>query len=110
MTEDKFRQLALSFPETEEKAHMGHPDFRVGGKIFATIAKPGKGVAMVKLTRDEQERFVAADSKAFEPVGGTWGLRGATYVQLRSAKLGMTRDALESAWRSTAPKKLVARS
>ena len=110
MTEDTFRRLALELPEAVEGSHMGHPDFRVGGKIFASIPRSGKGLGMVKLTPDEQERFMAADPKAFERVNGTWGLRGATYVRLKAAKQAMTRDALKSAWRSTAPKKLTTRS
>jgi hypothetical protein len=97
MTEDNFRELALSLPDAEESAHMGHPDFRVRGKIFATLPKPGKGLGMVKLKPDQQEQFVALDSKTFEPVGGKWGLRGATYVNLRAAKTAMVRDALLAA-------------
>ena len=110
MTEEAFRKLALALPEAVEASHMGHPDFRVAGKIFATIPKPGQGMGMVKLTPDEQERFLSADPKAFERVNGTWGLRGATYVRLRVVKSAIAREALRSAWQSTAPKRLVPRS
>ena len=107
MTEDDFRQLALALPESEEREHMGHPDFRVGGKIFATLRSPREGFGMVKLTRDDQEMFVALDPDAFAPVQGKWGERGCTNVNLRAAKKNMTRDALLAAWRSTAPKRLL---
>lgn len=110
MTEDGFRKLALEMPEAVEASHMGHPDFRVAGKIFATIPKPGKGLGMVKLTPDEQERFLSADPKAFARVDGTWGLRGATYVRLKAVRSAIAREALRSAWQSNAPKKLIARS
>lgn len=106
-TEKMFRQLALSLPETEESSHMGHPDFRVRGKIFATLAHPAKGWAMVKLTPDQQEMLVRAEPKIFTPVHGGWGKRGATYVQLTAATKPKLRDALITAWKNTAPKTLV---
>src|ERR1700740_1614505 len=55
MTAEEFRKMALSLPEASEAAHMGHPDFRVGGKIFATLSPPGQGWAMVKLTPEQQD-------------------------------------------------------
>ena len=61
MTVDEFRSIALSFPETEERAHMNHPDFRVGGKIFATLSYPNESFGMVKLFPDQQAEFVAGD-------------------------------------------------
>lgn len=67
MTAEEFRRMALSLPEASEGAHMGHPDFRVGGKIFATLSPPGQGWAMVKLTREQQESFVQAEPKVFTP-------------------------------------------
>ena len=67
MTANDFRRLALSLPETEERAHMDHPDFRVAGKIFATLGYPDHGWAMVKLTPVEQEMFVKAQPKVFDP-------------------------------------------
>ena len=86
---------------------MGHPDFRVGGKIFATLRAPGDGFGMVKLTPDDQERFMSADPRAFSPAAGKWGQRGCTYVELSRAKKNMTREAVVAAWRSTAPKRLL---
>lgn len=108
MTAKEFRKLALSFPEAVESAHMGHPDFRVGGKIFATLGYPKEGWAMVKLAPVEQEMFVKAEPKSFQPVKGGWGWKGATNVFLKAAKTEPVRRALEAAWSMTAPKKLVA--
>ena len=107
MTEDAFRRLALSLPQTEERAHMGHPDFRVGGKIFATLRAPTTGWGMVKLPPLEQRLFVLAEPDVFVPVKGAWGRRGATYVLLKSARQEKVRDALLAAWRRTAPKRVV---
>ncbi len=107
MSEDEFRNLALSLPETLESAHMGHPDFRVGGKVFATLRHAGKGSAMVKLTPQQQTDFVAAAPKIFEPVKGGWGRQGCTTVRLDAATESVVREALVVAWRNTAPKKLV---
>ena len=109
MTPDNFRRVALSFPETAERAHMDHPDFRVGGKIFATLGYPEKGWAMVKLPPEEQHNFVEAYAGAFVPLKGTWGLRGATSVRLKAAHQAVVRRALAAAWRSTAPKSVVER-
>jgi hypothetical protein len=106
MTANDFRRLALSFPETEERAHMDHPDFRVGGKIFATLGYPEDGWAMVKLTPMEQEMFVKAQPTVFNPCAGVWGRRGATNVRLKSARKPTLRRALEAAWRLTAPRTL----
>ena len=106
MTAEEFRKMALSLPEASEAAHMGHPDFRVGGKIFATLSPPGQGWAMVKLTPEQQESFVQAEPKVFEPFNGAWGRDGATKVNLRAAKKGSLRTALVFAWRNRAPKRL----
>ena len=106
MTAKDFREIALSLPESIESAHMDHPDFRVGGKIFATLDAPSKGWGMVKLWPDQQAEFLKSDPKAFKPAQGAWGLRGATYVHLRAAKKPAVRRALIAAWRNTAPKKL----
>ena len=86
MTAGDFRRMALSFPEAMESAHMDHPDFRVGGRIFATLGYPDTGVGMVKLFPDQQAEFVRAEPKVFAPVKGGWGRRGATHVRLKAAK------------------------
>src|SRR6266571_1731833 len=81
MTVREFRSIALSLPQVSEAAHMGHPDFRVGGRIFATLGYPRSGWGMVKLTREQQELFVRAQPVAFAPVKGAWGRAGATNVR-----------------------------
>jgi len=106
MTPDSFRKLALTLPEALEVGHMGHPDFRVGGKIFATLGYPDARWAMVKLTPEQQEAFVVADPVAFTPVKGGWGRGGATNVLLRKAKVASVRTAVMTAWRNVAPAKL----
>lgn len=105
MTADEFRELALELPEAVESSHMDHPDFRVKGKIFATLSG-GEEWGMVKLTPEEQALFVRTDSKAFEAFPGAWGKRGCTKVVLARADATSVRQALVTAWRNTAPKKL----
>jgi len=107
MTAEEFRKMALSLPETAEASHMRHPDFRVGGKIFATLGPPGQGWAMVKLTPDQQEAFARSEPEVFSAFNGAWGTSGATKVQLRTAKKTTLRNALVLAWRNRAPKSLV---
>ena len=106
MTPDNFRRIALSLPETIEKAHMSHPDFRVCGKIFATLGYPDQSLGMVKLTPEQQAAFVKAEPDAFVPVKGGWGLRGCTHVRLKKVKKPALERALLTAWRNTAPKNL----
>ena len=106
MTREQFRRMALTFPETAEGTHMDHPDFRVGGKIFATLSYPDEKWGMVKLTPEQQEEFVRAEPEIFVPVTGGWGRRGATSVRLRSAKRATLRRAMEAAWCNNAPKEL----
>ncbi len=103
----EFRRIALSFPEAVENAHMDHPDFRVGGKVFATLGYPEKGYGMVKLPPKEQVFFIEAEPDAFAPAKGVWGVRGATIVRLRAANKTSLRRALAAAWRNTAPKRLI---
>jgi hypothetical protein len=107
MTANAFRKLALALPETEERQHMNHPDFRVAGKIFATLGYPDKSRAMVKLSPEDQHNFSKDYPEAFIPVRGAWGRRGATSVHLKTAKKETLRKALQAAWRNTAPKRLV---
>ena len=106
MTLDGFRRLALSFPEAVENSHMKHPDFRVRGKIFATLGYPDKTRGMVKLTPEQQEEFVRTDPKVFTSVKGGWGLKGATSVHLRPARKNVLRRAIAAAWCNAAPKPL----
>ena len=97
MTAAGFRKLALALPGAEEGAHMNHPDFRVGGKIFATLGYPRAGWAVVMLTPEDQAAFVAMKPAAFVPVRGKWGEQGATNIILRYATPSVVRAALEAA-------------
>lgn len=97
MTASDFRRLALSTPDAIEGAHMGHADFRVRGKIFATLGYPDKAVGMVKLTPEQQRAFCQSDSAAFVPVKGAWGEKGCTHVRLRAARQEMVEEALAAA-------------
>ena len=106
MTPAAFRKTALSFPETAEASHMGHPDFRVRGKIFATLG-PDEDWGMVKLTPDQQAPLVQAQPAIFQPASGAWGRRGCTIIQLKRADKLLVRQALLLAWRNTAPSNLV---
>ena len=105
MTKDEFRGLALGFPESAEGSHMDYPDFRVRGKIFATLHDK-EAWGMVKLTPEQQAAWVDSDA-SFMPVPGGWGAKGCTYVVLKKVKKASVRRALMEAWRNTAPKKLV---
>lgn len=97
--------MALSLEGVEERAHMGHPDFRVGGKIFATLGYPDTAWGMVKLTPEQQRAYVMPAPEAFQPASGAWGLRGATMVDLRKASADAVRDAMREAWLGAAAKK-----
>jgi hypothetical protein len=101
MTEDDFRRIALSLPDAVESAHNGHPDFRVGGKIFASL-QPGRRLGMAKLTPEQQTAFATDEPNVFAPVNGSWGLKGATYISLDRAEEDSVRMALEAAIKNTA--------
>jgi hypothetical protein len=105
MTAGEFRRIALSMPEALESAHMGHPDFRVRGKIFATLW-PDDEWGMVKLTPEQQREFMVDDAEVFSPVPGGWGAKGSTRVKLKPADRGPVRRAMTAAWRNVAPKRL----
>jgi hypothetical protein len=109
MTAAEFRRIALSLPETVEYAHQRHPDFRVGGKIFATLGFPDKGWGMVKLFPDQQQDFMKSKPKVFVPANGAWGRRGATLVRLKSAAKTDLRKAMLAAWLRTAPRNVAAK-
>jgi hypothetical protein len=103
MTSNEFRRCALSFPGAAEDAHMGHPDFRVGGKIFATLGYPEDGWGMVKLAPTDQETFVNSAPDIFVPAKGAWGRAGATSVRLSGVTAARLRKALTAAWNLYAP-------
>jgi hypothetical protein len=97
MTAKGFRRLALGLEGVVEAEHMNHPDFRVGGKIFATL-QPGLRKGMVALSPEEQARFMEEAPKVFEPVAGAWGRGGATSVLLAAADEEIVGEALTLAW------------
>jgi hypothetical protein len=101
-----FRRLALAFPGAEERAHMGHPDFRVGGKIFATLHAPEKGTGAVMLPPEQQALAMDAEPTAFSPAAGAWGRNGSTIVTLASVSDEWLERTLEWAWAKRAPAKL----
>src|SRR5262249_30845025 len=105
MTASEFRELALSLPEAVEGAHMGHADFRVRGKIFATLG-PEEDWGGLMLTPDQQKVFVRSEPDAFQPFNGAWGRRGGTRVELSADDEASVRQALIAAWRGKAPKRL----
>jgi hypothetical protein len=106
VTAKQFRRLALALPEAVEGSHMDHADFRVNGKIFASLG-PDEDWGMMKLTPDQQASYCRTDADSFAPFNGAWGKRGCTKVTLKSADETTVRQALAAAWRNTAPKKLV---
>ena len=100
MTPAAFRKLALSLAGATEGAHGGHPDFRAGGKVFASLGYPDPQWGMVKLAPEQQQMLVSAEPKMFVAVKGTWGLRGATSVRLAAADVRTMRSALAMAWQN----------
>jgi YjbR len=97
MIGDDFRRIALGLEGAVEKAHMGHPDFRVNGRIFATLdAKEEWGVVM--LTPPEQREFMRSAKKVFVPAPGAWGRQGSTRILLADADEPIVRSAVLVAW------------
>jgi hypothetical protein len=101
---DDFRRIALSMPGAVERVHMGHPDFRVGSRVFATLSYPDEGWGMVKLPGDRQRLCLETDPAAFVPATGAWGLKGSTLVRLSKANRAVVEEAIESAWGLAAEK------
>jgi hypothetical protein len=100
-----FRRIALAFPGAEEGSHMGHADFRVGGKIFATLGSPDEGWGMASLMPEQQEDFMALAPDAFKPAAGAWGRGGSTLVRLEAVTDELLETALRAAWRKRAPRR-----
>lgn len=98
MTAADFRRLALSLEGAEEGSHMGSPDFRVGGRIFATLAALKQGYGNLMLTPDQQAEFVEERPDVFLPVAGRWGRMGATHVRLSAVDEATLAGALRTAW------------
>ena len=99
MNADDFRRIALSLEGAEESSHMGAPDFRVGGRIFATLASESQGYGNLMLTPELQAAFIAEAPAIFLPVGGSWGQNGATHIRLAEATEDVLLGALHTAWR-----------
>jgi len=100
MTADDFRQIALGLPGAVEAAHMGHPDFRHKGRIFATLGYPDNGWGMIKLTPAQQKFFVDKAPRVFALSSGAWGRAGSTIVRLESATKRDVRAALQAAFKN----------
>jgi hypothetical protein len=100
MTPAAFAKLALSFDGATQGTHGGHPDFRAGGKVFASMGFKGPDSATVKLTPEQQEMLVAAEPAIFSPVAGTWGHRGYTMIHLPAADAKTMKSALAMAWQN----------
>jgi hypothetical protein len=100
MTETDFRRIALGMKDAVEGAHMGHPDFRVNGRIFATL-HPDRLSGMVKLSPEQQQRFVRQDPRTFTPESDAWGRQGCTAVRLESVDEETLGEALTLAWQNT---------
>src|SRR5512133_670509 len=99
MTVADFRRIALNFEGAEESSHMGSPDFRVGGRIFATLASQKHGYGNLQLTLEQQTDFVNEAPETFVPIAGGWGRMGMTHIVLAKANEDVLRGALEAAWR-----------
>src|SRR4051812_39141298 len=99
MTEKDFRRIALSLPGAEEGSHMGATDFRVGGRIFATLASVKQGYGNLMLTTEVQAGFVAEAPDVFIPIAGGWGRMGATHIRLAAASEDVLQGALRTAWK-----------
>lgn len=94
-----FRRIALSLPGAEEGSHIGAADFRVGGRIFATLASAKQGYGNLMLTPDVQADFVREQPEVFVPIAGGWGRMGATHIVLARATEDLLEGALRAAWK-----------
>jgi hypothetical protein len=99
MNAKDFRRIALSFEGAEESSHMGQPDFRVGGRIFATLASQKQGYGNLMLTPEQQADFVAEQPDMFVPIAGGWGRMGMTHIRLAVTNEDVLTGALRTAWK-----------
>lgn len=99
MTVNDFRRIALSFAGAEESSHMGAPDFRVGGRIFATLASHKQGYGNLMLDLEQQAAFVEDLPDVFLPIPGGWGRMGMTHIRLAAATEDVLAGALHTAWK-----------
>ncbi len=98
MTTDDFRRIALSLPNTEESSHMGAADFRVAGRVFATLASVKEGYGNLMLDVEQQTLFVGDAPEIFQPIKGGWGRMGATHIRLAEADELTLTGALRAAY------------
>lgn len=101
---ERFRRIALGLTDAVEQAHHGHPDFRVRGRIFATVGYPDDSRGMVALTPEQQAEYMRAHASVFEPAAGAWGLQGATIVKLGAVDEETLGEALTLAWKNAVEK------
>jgi hypothetical protein len=94
-----FRRIALRLEGAEEGAHMGAADFRVGGRIFATLASQAQGYGNLMLTPEQQAAFVEEDPETFVPIAGGWGRMGSTHIRLDATNEDQLSGALQTAWK-----------
>ena len=99
MNTEDFRRIALSLEGAEESSHMGNPDFRVSGKIFATLAAARRGYGNLMLTLEQQKAFVEELPEVFLPIAGGWGRMGMTHIRLAVANEDVLAGALRAAWK-----------
>ena len=114
MTAADFRRIALSMDGAEEGSHMGAADFRVGGRIFATLASQSQGYGNLMINIEQQEAFVNELPEVFLPIAGGWGRMGMTHIRLAAASEDLLHGALHGAWKlrveKNAPKKKTRRA
>jgi hypothetical protein len=101
MNESDFRRIATGMKGAIESAHMGHPDFRANGRIFATLHYD-RAWGMVSLTPEQQQTFIGDEPEAFKPEPGAWGRQGCTAVRLELVDEDTLGEALTLAWRNVA--------
>ena len=106
MTATDFRRLALSLPDTAEGSHFDVEDFRVGGRIFATLAYQKTGCGVLLLTPEQQAGMIEDAPEIFSPVPNKWGEKGATLVRLSAVKPDILKGALRMAWTNKQQKSL----
>ena len=107
MTEDEIAAIALALPGTSESAHFGKRDFRVRGKVFLTLPRPGE--AVVKLSPDQQALGIATAPEVLVPVPGAWGLKGWTVLRYGACEPAHAAGLIEKAWATVAPRSVAAK-
>lgn len=102
-----FRRVALTMPDAVEGSHFGNADFRVNGKIFATLGLEKEGYGVLLLTPEQQAGMVEDEPDIFSPVPGGWGRKGSTRIRLAKVAPDILKAALRTAWLRKAPKRLL---